>query len=135
MPCTLPTSTVSFMCAPLEPAKREAPGSKSTEPRPHPLGVHRAEQAPADLAVVVDIRRREVRVRRIPDVGLKLDAPDEVLEGLFVLRAVEDERGGFRIAHGSTESRVQTPRDAVDELAHVILLAAVVVAEEQSSSW
>src|SRR5260370_26615758 len=88
----------------------------------------------ANARVLRNLQRRQVGISAIPHLGHDLLVADVSLECLLVPRPVEDQPTRTRIAYAVGENGVETPRDDVDEIAHVVLKAAVVVAGEQHAA-
>ena len=81
------------------------------------------------------IDHREARIGIVPDVGRQLVAPEQALVHLLVPGAALDQPVGARVADAVAEDEIDPPGDLVDEVVHVALDTAVVIAgEEQRAS-
>src|SRR5258708_30765081 len=85
----------------------------------------------ANARVTRQIECRETGIGLVPDLRRYLVAAIGVLESQLVLGAVLDQPVGARIAATVAEDDVQSPSDLVDEIVHIGLMAAVIVADEQ----
>src|SRR5882762_11797531 len=87
----------------------------------------------ANARVPREIECRETRIGLVPDLGRNLVPAVGVLEPELVLGAVLDQPIAARIAEPTPEREIETPSDLVDEIIHIRLAAAVVVAGEQQA--
>src|SRR5437016_2782674 len=88
----------------------------------------------ANARVACEIERRETGIGLVPDLSRHLVAPVGVLEPQLVLGAVLDEPIGARVSQAVAEGEVQPPAGFVDEVVHIGLPAAVVIACKQHTS-
>src|SRR5262249_15407845 len=92
------------------------------------------EQSRADAGVCGDVHRGQVRIGRVPDLRDDLTVADVALEGAFVLGAVQEPPARARVADAVAEKDRESPPHKVDEVAHVVLETAVVIAAEEHPS-
>src|SRR6185312_13977832 len=116
------------------PACRRAPAgqapSHELQPRGRLLRAHRAREPGSQPLVLVHVPRREVGIGGVPDLYRLLMATQDVLEDALVAGPSEEQPARLRIPDAVRERRVQAPGDLVDEVIHVALDAAVVVARK-----
>src|SRR5262249_51786353 len=90
--------------------------------------------AVANASISLEVDRRQARVGLVPDLRRHLMAAQILFELSFVAAAVEEQPPGPRIPDAVAEDDVQAEADLVDEVVHVALEAAVVVAGEEDPS-
>src|SRR6516164_3906014 len=113
---------------------RRAAWPSSDQPQPGEragVAVGGRAQAGADAAGALDVGQREAGVGLVPDLRRDLVPPLVALEVRLLLRAAEQQPRRARPADAVAEHEVQAPADLVDEVVHVGLVAAVVVAREE----
>ena len=91
----------------------------------------RVLQTLPDLGVAEEVVGGKAGIGLVPDVGGLLTAAQEGLELLLALGAVQEQEPGGRVADAIGEHEVQAERGLVDEVVHIAVEGAVVVAAEQ----
>src|SRR5829696_10152642 len=114
---SVPVANSASLLQPPEPGLRLARGELARQPRP-------------DQRVVLDVARGELRIGGVPQVGGDLMAPEEGLELLLALGTVEQQEARLGVTDAVAEGGIEAEGDLVDEIVHVALEAAVVVARE-----
>jgi len=83
-----------------------------------------------DALIALEVGERQARIGLVPDVRGQLMTPLEMLELVFEPRAARQQPARARPADPVAERQVQAPGYLVDEVVHVGLVTAVVVAGE-----
>src|SRR6185295_5204028 len=87
-----------------------------------------------DALVALEVGEGEARIGPVPELSRLLVAPLVVLELVFDARAARYQPARARPADAVAEGQVKAPGCLVDEVVHIGLVAAVVVAGEDDSA-